>query len=139
MKNPDHVPAHHKIASAVHIRGVQRRSRCAAAGLTDQNAFAQRADEGSAVDLLDRQTSPAGAAAHPLIRAGRGERKILIRLEPLLVPVLPTAKRAHQGWRYLAAEDAPADLDGADADEEDDGLWLLPPKLSDRLSRLALI
>ncbi|MFS0738691.1 DUF1489 family protein [Sphingomonas sp. 1P06PA] len=34
----------------------------------------------------------------------------LIRLEASLVPVAARRKRAHQGWRYLKAADAPADL-----------------------------
>jgi hypothetical protein len=43
-------------------------------------------------------------------------------------------KRAHQGWRYLAAADAPPDLDG-----DDDGLLALPSELSMKLAGLALI
>lgn len=39
--------------------------------------------------------------------------KCRIGLEPGPVPVAAVPKRAHQGWRYLAAADAPADLDGA--------------------------
>jgi hypothetical protein len=34
-----------------------------------------------------------------------------IVLEAIVRPVHPIPKRAHQGWRYLAEEDAPADLD----------------------------
>ena len=63
------------------------------------------------------------------------ERRTLIRLDPLLVRVRAQPKRAHQGWRYLAPEDAPLDLNGA----EDDGLALLPPALAGRLATLALI
>ena len=35
-----------------------------------------------------------------------------IILSPELVPVRPVPRRAFQGWRYLPAEDAPADLAG---------------------------
>jgi len=63
------------------------------------------------------------------------DRRTIIRLDPELVPVKARPKRAHQGWRYLAAADAPPDL--ADCDE--DGLTALPPELSMRLSALALI
>ncbi|MBU6165741.1 MAG: DUF1489 family protein [Alphaproteobacteria bacterium] len=43
-------------------------------------------------------------------------RKCAITLAPGPVPVQPKPHRAHQGWRYLAAADAPADLaEGADA------------------------
>lgn len=66
----------------------------------------------------------------------RGEdRRTIIRLCPDLVTVRARAKRAHQGWRYLAAADAPADLAGAD----EDGIGLLPPELAGRLSSLALL
>ena len=62
------------------------------------------------------------------------DRRIVIRLDPELVAVRPLARRAHQGWRYLAAADAPLDLDG-----EDDGLAALPSLLTARLAALALI
>ena len=62
------------------------------------------------------------------------DRRTVIRLDPELVPVAAKPKRAHQGWRYLAPEDAPPDLDG-----DDDGLMALPPRLSMKLAGLALI
>jgi hypothetical protein len=62
------------------------------------------------------------------------DRRTIIRLDPLLVPVRALPRRAHQGWRYLAAEDAPLDLDG-----DESGLAELPPELTARLSALALI
>lgn len=34
-----------------------------------------------------------------------------VTLEPAVVRVAPTPRRAFQGWRYLRAEDAPPDLD----------------------------
>ncbi|MBU0554777.1 MAG: DUF1489 domain-containing protein [Alphaproteobacteria bacterium] len=56
-----------------------------------------------------------------------------IRLAPRLIPVIPRPKRAHQGWRYLAAEDAPADMgDGVGAD-------VLPDQLAADLGRLGLL
>ena len=62
------------------------------------------------------------------------DRRTIIRLDPELVPVRARPKRAHQGWRYLVAADAPPDLDG-----DDDGLMLLPPDLAAKLATLALI
>lgn len=62
------------------------------------------------------------------------DRKTIIRLDPELVPVRALAKRGHQGWRYLAAEDAPPDLAGGE-----DGVAALPPDLVGRLTTLALI
>ena len=60
--------------------------------------------------------------------------RAIIRLNPLLVRVRAMPKRAHQGWRYLEAADAPPDLDG-----EPDGLDALPPALLGRLAGLALV
>ncbi len=48
--------------------------------------------------------------------------------------VHPRARRAHQGWRYLADEDAPRDLcDGETAEDA------MPGKLAGELSRLGLV
>lgn len=47
--------------------------------------------------------------------------------------VVPTPRRAHQGWRYLDAKDAPPLLDSAS------GVGDLPPALARELSHLALI
>ena len=62
------------------------------------------------------------------------DRKTIIRLDPELVPVRASAMRGHQGWRYLAAEDAPPDLAGGE-----DGVEALPPDLVGKLATLALI
>ena len=48
-----------------------------------------------------------------------------------LVP--PKPKRAHQGWRYLAEDDAPGD------DGEGDGMADLPPRMYAKLSGLGLV
>ena len=45
-----------------------------------------------------------------------------------------TARRGHQGWRYLAEADAPPDLGAGEADLE-----ALPPDLAGKLAVLALI
>jgi hypothetical protein len=55
-----------------------------------------------------------------------------IRMEPRLIPVHPIPKRAHQGWRYLAEQDVPADV-GDLADGE-----VLPAKLVGELAKLGL-
>lgn len=62
------------------------------------------------------------------------ERKTIIWLDPELVAVQPQPRRAHQGWRYMAAADAPQDW-GAGGD----GTIELPPALAQRLADLALI
>ena len=61
------------------------------------------------------------------------ERRWAIRVEATLVPVRPVPRRAHQGWRYLAATDAPADIG------ESGDLSALPRELLDELAALALI
>ena len=74
-------------------------------------------------------------ARQTILGFGEGEdRRTIIRLDPDLVPVKAVPKRAHQGWRYLAAEDAPLDFDG-----DDEGLARLPPALAIKLAALALI
>ena len=64
----------------------------------------------------------------------KSDRKTIIRLDPELVTVRATAKRGHQGWRYLAEADAPPDL-GAGGDD----VARLPPDLAGKLVSLALI
>ena len=63
------------------------------------------------------------------------DRRTIIRLDPTLVPVRAMAKRAHQGWRYLAEGDAPPDLGAGEAGD----LEALPPDLAGKLAVLALI
>jgi hypothetical protein len=48
-------------------------------------------------------------------RDDNGRRYCLIEVDSELVPTLPRPWRPFQGWRYLAPEDAPADLSGAGA------------------------
>jgi hypothetical protein len=57
-----------------------------------------------------------------------------IRLQPRLIPVHPKPKRAHQGWRYLAEQDAPQDIGGELAEGE-----ALPAKLVGELAKLGLV
>lgn len=55
-------------------------------------------------------------------------------LDPELVPVHPVPRRAFQGWRYFAPDDAPADLTG-----ERKGLADLPPQMRKDLAELGLL
>lgn len=71
----------------------------------------------------------------PLIGfAQRDDGKWWIRLKPRLIPVQPLARRAHQGWRYLADSDAPLDL-GSAVTEGD----VLPGRLVSELAKLGLV
>jgi len=63
-----------------------------------------------------------------------GEKRWRILLDARLVLVRSQPRRAHQGWRYLAAEDAPTDFDLGDA-----GMAEMPSALRGELSALALI
>jgi hypothetical protein len=64
----------------------------------------------------------------------RPDARWTIVLEPKLRLVHPTAKRAHQGWRYLADKDAPPDL--AEGEAAGDAL---PGRLVRDLSKLGLV
>jgi hypothetical protein len=63
----------------------------------------------------------------------RDDGRQWIRLEPRLILVDPRPKRAHQGWRYLADQDAPRDLDGDAAGEA------MPGRLVSELAKLGLV
>lgn len=61
------------------------------------------------------------------------DRRCTIELDPRLMPVLGAPRRAHQGWRYLDAKDAPKDL----------GWWTeakpLPSRLREELGAIGLL
>jgi hypothetical protein len=58
-----------------------------------------------------------------------------IFLDPGLVPVAPTPRRAFQGWRYLEPREAPPDLERKRAR----GLDKLPPEMRRQLAELGLL
>jgi len=64
-----------------------------------------------------------------------GTRCCLIMLDPELIAVRPTPRRAFQGWRYLDADDAPVDL----LRGVDDHLAGMPAKMRRELAELGLI
>ena len=75
-------------------------------------------------------------ARSPILAFGEAEGgRVSIHLDPELRIVEARPKRAHQGWRYLEADQAPVDLGGGAAT----GLAGLPPALIGRLVELALI
>jgi hypothetical protein len=57
-----------------------------------------------------------------------------IVLNPQLIPVDAIPRRAHQGWRYLAAADAPFDISDASWAMND-----LPRDLNQHLAELGLV
>jgi hypothetical protein len=62
-----------------------------------------------------------------------GAGRTIVRLDPPLIAVRPAPRRAHQGWRYLSAAEAPPDLG------EGETVMDLPAKLERSLALLALI
>ncbi len=62
-----------------------------------------------------------------------GKRSCALVLEGLLIPTRARKHRPFQGWRYLAAEEAPRDLANPDA------LAALPPAMASTLQDLGLI
>ena len=63
-----------------------------------------------------------------------GRTRCMLLLDPKLVPTLPTAYRAFQGWRYLEPASAPADLAQAGK-----GAAKMPPKMLAELRALGLL
>mgnify|MGYP006780021113 CR=1 FL=1 len=51
-----------------------------------------------------------------------------------MIEVHPQPKRAHQGWRYLEARDAPRDLRAGESLDD-----VMPGKLAGELARLGLV
>ena len=89
------------------------------------------AGEGSMFWIIKHQL----VARSPILSFGEAEGgRVAIHIDPALVLVAARPKRAHQGWRYLEGDDAPADLGG-----ETSGLAQMPPALMGRLAELALI
>lgn len=63
-----------------------------------------------------------------------GIRRCGIVLQPGLIRVAATPKRAFQGWRYLQPGDAPTDLSAQRQDED-----ALPPELSAALAEIGVL
>lgn len=89
------------------------------------------AGQGSLFWILKHQL----VARSPILHFGDAEGgRVAIHIDPKLVLVQARPKRAHQGWRYLEGDDAPADLT-ADMAAGD----MMPAALMGKLSALALI
>lgn len=89
------------------------------------------AGQGSLFWILKHQL----IARSPILGFGEAEGgRVAIHIDPELVLVQARPKRAHQGWRYLEGDDAPADIGG-----DSTGLAAMPPALVGKLAELALI
>ena len=71
-------------------------------------------------------------AIEPAVRSD-GSACAALMLDPVLVPLCGRPVKAFQGWRYLEASAAPADLDLNSAEAA------LPPALAQRLRELCLL
>lgn len=63
-----------------------------------------------------------------------GIRRCAIVLDPALIRTTTAPKRPFQGWRYLPASDAPADLPANRQDEDS-----LPPELAGALADIGVL
>ncbi len=89
------------------------------------------AGQGSLFWILKHQL----VARSPILSFGEAEGgRCAIHIDPALVLVQALPRRAHQGWRYLEATDAPPDLTGAAS-----GIEAMPPVLVGKLVELGLI
>ncbi|MFM5883844.1 MAG: DUF1489 family protein [Novosphingobium sp.] len=71
----------------------------------------------------------------PILRFEAAEGgKTSIVIAARLIDVMPVPKRAHQGWRYLADEDAPRDLAAGESAGD-----AMPGRLASDLARLGLV
>jgi hypothetical protein len=61
-----------------------------------------------------------------------GITRCALRLDPGVVRTLPQPRRAFQGWRYLAPQDAPADLPPGSASA-------VPPRLALELAQIGVL
>lgn len=72
-------------------------------------------------------------ARSPILGFGEVEGgRTSILLDPGLVLVMPSPRRAHQGWRYLDGKEAPPDLGTGD-------MASLPRELAGKLAELGLV
>ena len=92
-----------------------------------------------------RMAELVGGSLHWIVKHRIVARQVILRFDDRsdgridivcageLLACTPRPKRAHQGWRYLADDDAP----GEGADE--DGMSTLPPRIYAKLAGLGLV
>jgi hypothetical protein len=92
-----------------------------------------------------RMAELVGGSLHWIVKHRIVARQVILRFDDRsdgridivcageLLACTPRPKRAHQGWRYLADDDAP----GEGADE--DGMSTLPPRIYEKLAGLGLV
>lgn len=128
----------------------RRRGELEAAGLPPYNRHLTRNFPRRAEEIMIPETGPSGSLFWVIRREVRvrqpfhaieeavdheGRRCCALVLEPELIRVDPRPQRPFQGWRYLDAADAPADLAGSAQDEIDE----MPEDMVRELRTLGLI
>lgn len=128
----------------------RRRGELLAAGLPPYNRHLTRNFPRRAAEIMEPSDGPPGALFWVIRREVRvrqplhaieeavdheGRRCCALVLEPDLIRVDPRPHRPFQGWRYLDAADAPADLRGSGHDESDE----MPEEMRRELRALGLI
>ena len=114
-----------------------------------QNRIARRASKGEVKVATrmrpKRMAELVGGSLHWIVKHRIVARQVILRFDDRsdgrldivcsdqLELITPRPKRAHQGWRYLADDDAPDD--GEDAD----GMGALPPRVYAKLAALKLV
>lgn len=74
-------------------------------------------------------------ARSPILRFEEAEGgRTNIVIEPRCIRLAPLPRRAHQGWRYLEQDQAPADLAAVEGDGD-----ALPPALLQELTMMGLV
>jgi hypothetical protein len=122
----------------------QRLKKAAASGLPRRHVHVTRMTPKRDAELLD------GGSLYWVIKGEIAVRERLIAIEPFrdsdgigrcrlvmepkLIAVLPRPMRAFQGWRYLAPQDAPADLG-----KRADGIAAMPEPMRRELRELGLL
>ncbi len=108
------------------------RAEAGAAFLTTRylpKRHAEIAGQGSLFWIVKHQL----VARSPILSFGEAEGgRVAINIDPVLRLVRARPKRAHQGWRYLEATDAPVDLSEGNVGD-------MPSALVGKLAELALI
>lgn len=128
----------------------RRRGELAAAGLPPYNRHLTRNFPRRVEEIMEPETGPSGSLFWVIRREVRvrqpfhaieeavdheGRRCCALVLEPELIRVDPRPQRPFQGWRYLDAADAPADLAGGAQDEINE----MPEDMVRELRALGLI
>jgi hypothetical protein len=126
--------AYGQTSLAMLVETIARRAENGEVVMTTRNLPKRQAEilQGGSLFWIIKHQLVARAKILRFQAAQDGRHDIVLRSH--VIPVRPMPRRAHQGWRYLEAADAPKDL--VDGDEIGD---VLPLQLLGDLADLSLI